>query len=516
MDTAIARTCSCLLFMFGILIPVHLSAQALPDSRVALVIGNAAYATAPLSNSRNDARAMGVVLKELGFSVIELLDASKEQMDQAIARTRDTLKDRRGVGMLYYAGHGLQIEWHNFMVPVDAALRSGRDIPMQTVDLQQVIDAFKAAGTRMNIIVLDACRDNPFGATGRGTGLAQMDAPWGSFLAYATAPGNVAEDGAVEGGNSLYTHYLLQELKRTGARIEDVFKRVRLQVRQSTDGRQIPWESTSLEDEFYFDAKVKPEQRPDEEERARQSEEALSKEKSDWERIANSTSAKDLYDFLRKYPNGLIAELAQFRLDRIQKARVQVQPSPNGIVPLPSGTNRYAKGDVIVLERTDELAKEARRVTLTVTHADDDKVEMNGGSVVLDQMGGTLRNRFGTKSPAFVAAPAELSLGKRWRSAFTNTREDGEVSSNYWDSHVVALETIQVPAGTFRVYKVERSGWARHPGGRTIAMSGTLWIDPQTMMTVRNDLLFRSKSKVVEQSSDRLVELHRAPRPAQQ
>jgi multidrug efflux pump subunit AcrA (membrane-fusion protein) len=166
------------------------------------------------------------------------------------------LKGKQAVGMLYYAGHGLQLDWHNYMVPVDAKLSQAADVPKQTIDIENVIDTFKKSATRMNIIVLDACRDNPFAGKASGKGLAQLDAPPGTYLAFATSPGNVAEDGDETSGNGLFTQYLLKELQKP-ARIEDVFKRVRLQVRQKSQGRQIPWDSSSLEDDFAFNDGVK-------------------------------------------------------------------------------------------------------------------------------------------------------------------------------------------------------------------------------------------------------------------
>ena len=244
---------------------VSVSAQAPLDVRVALIIGNSAYANAPLLNPANDAQAMSDVLRRLGFQVVELRDGSKTQMSAAIGKMSDTLKGKQGVGMLYYAGHGLQLDWRNYMVPVDAKLQSAADVPMQAIELSSVVDMFKAAGNRMNIVVLDACRDNPFGKdTSTAKGLAQLDAPPSTFLAYATAPGNVAEDGDEKSGNGLYTQFLLQELKRPTAKIEDVFKRVRLNVRKQSQGRQIPWESTSLEDDFFFNDGVKYTIKPEE------------------------------------------------------------------------------------------------------------------------------------------------------------------------------------------------------------------------------------------------------------
>ena len=136
-------------------------AQAPVDVRIALVIGNAAYAgSAALPNPVNDAQAMGDTLKQLGFTVVELRDGNKAQMNEAIVKVREALKGKQGVGMLYYAGHGLQLDWRNYMVPVDARITSSAGVVAQSVDVNSVIDAFKTAGNRTNIVVLDACRDS--------------------------------------------------------------------------------------------------------------------------------------------------------------------------------------------------------------------------------------------------------------------------------------------------------------------------------------------------------------------
>lgn len=497
----------------GAALPGTAEAQASTGRRVALVIGNAAYPTSPLFNPGNDARAVSGALTALGFTVIEARDASKLQMEQAIAQTQDALNGGGGVGLLYYAGHGLQLDWRNYLVPVDARLGSARDVAAQTVDVQQVLDAFKAAGNAMNIIVLDACRDNPFGATGRGAGLAPMDAPSGSFLAYATAPGNVAEDGSSDGGNSLYTRHLVHELKQPGVRIEDVFKRVRLQVRQHTQGRQVPWESTSLEQEFYFDATATAAPVPlAEAERLNQSEASLVLEKADWERIKASSQPDDFYAYLRKYPGGFISEQAQFRLDQLQRAKVVPSPRANGVVALAAGVDRYVVGDEWVIERTDDLTKETRRFTSRVSQADRDRVVVNDGATIQDQMGSVLKNRFGVKDPGILMSPVDLSLGKRWRSAFTNTQPGGLKTNNFYDFRVTAFEEVTVPAGVFKAFRIERQGLARSHNGPGSQISGTAWIDPTTMFVVRHDTLFRNRGVITEQSSDRLVSIKRAPR----
>ena len=138
-------------------------AQAPLDVRVALVIGNAAYVSIPaLGNSTNDAKSMATILRKLGFQVVEVVDGNKAQMEKAVDDLQALLKGKQAVAMLYYAGHGLQLDWHNYMVPVDVKLTQASDVPKQTIDIEAVITSFKKATTRMNIIVLDACRDNPF------------------------------------------------------------------------------------------------------------------------------------------------------------------------------------------------------------------------------------------------------------------------------------------------------------------------------------------------------------------
>ena len=488
-------------------------AQAPVDLRVALVIGNSAYPGAPLLNPGNDAKAMAATLKEMGFQVIEARDATRAQMTEAIARTRDVLKGRSGVGMFYYAGHGLQLDWRNYMVPVDARLSGAADLPGQTVDVTQVIEAFKAAGNRMNIVVLDACRDNPFAGTAVHKGLAQMDAPPGTLLAYATAPGNVAEDGSTTSANGLYTQHLVHELKQPNARIEDVFKRVRFQVRRESQGRQIPWESTSLEDDFYFDPTIKVTRLGDVQ-RAREAAIALARENAEWNRIKDSTKPDDFYAFLEKFPSGLLSEQAQFRLDQVQKAKIQSQAPANGVQALASGIRRYEKGDEFTFDRLDGYTKiSTALVRQLVTSADDRTAEMNGGQEVWDQMGGQLQSRFGKKEPAVLAVPAELAVGKRWRSAYTNTNSKGETSQNYYEFKVVALEEVLVPAGRFIAFRIERTGEIRWPA-RFLVQSGTHWVDPATMLMVRLDSLNREGGRITFYESEVLVSMKRVPRIA--
>jgi hypothetical protein len=443
------------------------TAQAPGDIRVALVIGNSAYAGAlALPNPANDARAMSETLKELGFEVIELRDGSRAQMAEAISRTQGALKGKQGVGMLYYAGHGLQSDARNYMVPVDAKIAKPADLAGQTLDVSTVIEAFKAAGNRMNIVVLDACRDNPFGGITTGKGLAPLDAPSGTFLAYATAPGNVAEDGDVKSGNGLYTQYLLQELKKPQARIEDVFKRVRFAVRKASSGRQIPWESTSLEDDFQFnDGRVVAIARPTGVALAAE----YNREKSDWERIKDSAKAEDFYAFLQKFPNGTLSETALSRLNQINKPDLIVQGAGADGSDKPYTRNAFRLGDVFEVAYPGDTM----RLISTVVKATDDEVLVSNGMTVNGQLqpGKPTVEEFDGKggsrgisgmfrySPSQNFFPAEqLMVGKSWKFAYDHVAglfSGGSNRSFTGEMRVVARENIKVIAGTFHTFRVE-------------------------------------------------------------
>ena len=205
------------------------------ERRIALVIGNAAYPNAPLKNPVNDARDMASALRSLG----------------AVNEFWGRLK-RGGSGLFYFAGHGLQVNGRNYLVPVDAKLEAEQDAKYKCMDAGLVLGRMENAGNELNIIILDACRNNPFARSWRSAdvGLAKMDAPRGSIIAYATAPDSVAADGA--GKNGLYTERLLKAMRAPGQPVEQMFKRVRDEVMRATKDKQVPWESTSLRGDFYF------------------------------------------------------------------------------------------------------------------------------------------------------------------------------------------------------------------------------------------------------------------------
>jgi caspase domain-containing protein len=227
---------------------------AIQEKRVALIIGNGAYVGAnPLRNPPNDARAMSAALREIGFEVVERIDLNSREMKRAVIEFGNKLQTN-DVGLFYYAGHGVQSNGKNYLIPVDAEIEKEADIVVDGVELDTVMGQIEGAKNRLNIVILDACR-NDFSTRGwrsQGRGLAQVaNAPSGIFIAYATAPGSAASDNK-SGQNGLYTQELLKSIRQPGMRIEEVFKQVRLRVKELSEGRQIPWESSSLEGEFYF------------------------------------------------------------------------------------------------------------------------------------------------------------------------------------------------------------------------------------------------------------------------
>ncbi|MCJ0763249.1 caspase family protein [Variovorax terrae] len=475
---------------------VAAGAQAPGDARVALVIGNGAYASAPaLPNPANDAGAMASTLKGLGFTVIELRDGTKAQMAEAIARVRETLKGRQGVGMLYYAGHGLQMDARNYMVPVDARMARTADVPQQTVDVSSVIEAFKAAGNRMNILVLDACRDNPFGGITTGRGLAPLDAPSGTFLAYATAPGNVAEDGDVKSGNGLYTQFLLQELKKPQARIEDVFKRVRFAVRKASNGRQIPWESTSLEDDFQFnEGRVIAAARPT----AQQLQAEFTQEKQDWDRIKDSTRADDFYAFLQKYPSGSISEAALARLNQINQPTLLVQGAGADGSDKPYARATYKLGD----EFESAYEGGTMRLIQRVTSVTPDEVAVTSRAVIdgkeqshetvelFDPSGGSrgIKGMYRYNPPQTFFPAEQMQVGKSWKVGFETV---GTLFGSFpshtinGEARVLARETLQTPAGAFSTFKIEWVTYSSLKAGQ--ATRCLFWLSQDVPVAVRSE-----------------------------
>ncbi len=245
-------------------------------ARHALVIGNSDYQhTTKLNNPENDARLVSKTLQELGFEVQEALNTDHRQMKRYISQFANALQQsgEGTIGLFYYAGHGVQLNGLNYLIPVDARIETEIDVEVEGVDAGIVMSSLASAKNGFNIVIFDACRNNPFARSFRSAGapggLAQLDAPAGTFIAYATAPGDVALDGSEQ--NSPYTAALVEAIRQPQVAIEQTFKQVRIRVHQSTGGKQTPWESSSLTGNFQFNGKAQtdnaapvPPDRPDE------------------------------------------------------------------------------------------------------------------------------------------------------------------------------------------------------------------------------------------------------------
>jgi hypothetical protein len=233
-----------------------LTGIALAESRVALIVGNAAYKTAaPLANPINDAKAVAAALGDAGFEVQLVTDLSQTEMRRALRDFAANVvkKGKDTVALIYYAGHGLQIDGENFLVPIDAKFEREADVAIETMRLADMMNTLSPLPASMRIVILDACRNNPFAALRKSTGrgLAIVDAPAGSIVAYATAPGQEALDGA-GAANSPYTAALVEAMRQPNLQIEQMFKNVRVKVNAVTGGKQVPWENSSLTKNFAF------------------------------------------------------------------------------------------------------------------------------------------------------------------------------------------------------------------------------------------------------------------------
>ncbi|MEW2914715.1 caspase family protein [Leisingera sp. JC11] len=317
--------------------------MALAEERLALVIGNSAYgAVSELDNPVRDARLMAETLEGLGFDVTLAADAKQIEMKRAIAQFGRKLRSagEDATGLFYYAGHGVQSFGSNYLLPVDVALADAADLDLMAIEAQSVLRQMASARNRTNIVILDACRNNPFKAVAdlNESGLAEMKAPTGTFLAYATAPGDVALDG--EGENSPFTEALAREIVVPGAPVEQVFKQVRRAVLEQSGGKQTPWDTSSLVSDFAFAAAA-----PEVVMSAAEMEEAQI-----WASIKASRDAMQIMLFLRGYGDGRYADearalLAELVQEELQNGKPAAAEAPASVQDAETAMFQAAQGD---------------------------------------------------------------------------------------------------------------------------------------------------------------------------
>lgn len=300
-----------------------LGQPAFADKRVALVVGNSAYQNvARLDNPKNDATLLADTLRDLGFLLVggrAQADLDKNALDRAVQSFGRQIQDA-DVALFYYAGHGVQINGSNYLVPVDANPTREADVDFQMLDVSLVLRQMQLSGTKLNLVVLDACRNNPFGGRGLRAatgGLAQMRAPEGTLISYATQPGGVAQDGV--DGNSPYSKALAATMRRGGLDIFQTFNEVGLAVKRSTNNAQEPWLASSpIGGSFYFKAPALPgpaaATAPGSPAEAGSSTEA----ERAWSATKDTTSRAILEDFIRQFGHTVYGSMARARLDELK------------------------------------------------------------------------------------------------------------------------------------------------------------------------------------------------------
>ena len=278
------------------------------DQRVALVIGNSNYQSAPkLANPGNDAQSMSQLLNSAGFEVTRATDLTRTDMIRVVQDFTAKVAERGPgtVAMIYYAGHGVQVEGENYLLPVDAKISSSYDLDGNSLRLVDLMGTLDAITSRMRIVVLDACRNNPFPqANDAGRGLAIVDAPNGSIVGYSTSPGMEAADG--DGNHSPYTSAFINNAREPNLPIEQLFKRVRLDVNHATRGRQTPWESSSLTSDFFFfgDTAVAAGRQPDRSPIVQMAANLPSRSvRQAYDYVVSEGSPEYYEEFIRLYPN---------------------------------------------------------------------------------------------------------------------------------------------------------------------------------------------------------------------
>lgn len=402
-----------ILMLFALAAPIW---GAVAETRIALVMGNADYqAIGELANPANDANLIAERLENVGFAVTKVVNADEASMKRSIAAFGRKLRNagQEATGLFYFAGHGVQSFGTNYLLPVDTLLNDPADLPLVGVEAESVLQQMYSARNRTNIVILDACRNNPFENIREFTdnGLAEMRAPTGTFLSYATAPGAVAYDGI--GSNSPFSAALAEHLTEVGAPVEQVFKQVRVSVLEKTDGLQTPWDTSSLTSDFVFaeapaaGGEGKPTER----------------ELVDRARKEKSQEAYEAY--LQHFPNGLFAEFARSELLALST------PAPQVAAP----------------------AAEAGVVTFSAP--------LGGGD---PNIAGRSLEQLLAGAPAFPpieGLPAELWQGQQCASCHQWSRADLCVQANvYLDARQERAARIEHPLGP--AFKTAMLNWAQN------------------------------------------------------
>lgn len=389
---------ACRLVILFAAMPLGWANHASAEDRLALIFGNSAYGSvAPLDNPVHDARLMADALTQVGFKVTLLSDASQIEMKRAIAQFGRELRQAGSdaTALFYYAGHGVQSFGNNYLLPVDVALADAADLDLVAVEAQSVLRQMASARNRTNIVILDACRNNPFSEIPdlNDTGLAEMKAPTGTFLAYATAPGGVALDGV--GGNSPFTQAVAEQIMVPGQPIEQLFKQVRRSVLKQSNGLQTPWDASSLVSDFLFvDAPATPTP-------------VATGELQVWQSVQAARDPVQLTLFLRGYPDGQYAGAARTLLAEI----IQQELAPPPVTPTaPPSETENALFQAAQADGSKAAYESYLQAYPTGTYAEMVRAEvasLSEGTSTDPQAGGATQVAVATPDTTPVPKPAE-------------------------------------------------------------------------------------------------------------
>jgi hypothetical protein len=410
--------------LLGAVATILMPAAAQAEKRVALVIGNAQYLnTAPLNNPSNDATDVSGVLQRLGFEVVKGIDLDKRSMERLI-RQFGTKLGGADVALFFYAGHGLQVGGQNYLVPTDARLASEGDVDFESLPLNLVLKQMEREA-KTSIVMLDACRDNPLArnlarsmgtrSTAIGQGLAEVRTGVGTLIAFSTQPGYVALDGA--GRNSPYTEALLKHAEVPGKDISAVLVEVRNDVLKATDGKQVPWEHTSLTGQVFLRALIVPPPAEGSVPPTRSYDKEI--EIAFWNSVKDSKVPAVVEAYLERYPNGTFAGLARVMVDQLKAApkpqepvKPEVKPAEPAKVaalPKPETKPEIASPNPQVLTRS--LQTELKRVG-----CDPGDVDGVWGSQAKEALGNFARHAklaLPTEEPTSAALDAVTSRKQR-------------------------------------------------------------------------------------------------------
>lgn len=331
------------LFSFVVMFFIPVSAFADTDrglllnqsKKTALVIGNSLYKSAPLKNPQNDASDMAALLKTKGFDTTLVLNGTQREMEKAIRRFGKKIM-KGGIGLFYYAGHGMQVDGVNYLIPVGADITAEDEIKYKAVNTNMILSKMETANNSLNMIFLDACRNNPFARSFRSgnQGLAQMDVTRGSLIAFATSPGRTAADG--DGRNGLFTKHLIEKMNEPGLEVSSLLKSVRKSVRVNSENKQIPWDVSSLEGDFYFTPLNNLSKAVKNEVKTRKTDNR-DEDSEIWEMIRDSEVIDDFQYYLDTFPNGRYRKAAEFKIKKLSrrpaKKPVQQQAVSVGFTP---------------------------------------------------------------------------------------------------------------------------------------------------------------------------------------